>query len=249
MNDIYLYDNTLDSLLALIVELIKKRIVPFDIQTIENQENNLFTEIIYLEIENISSNLQLLKKYITPKIYKSIYYVYLSNFKQKEILLYKFIKLALVYQEKVFYQRRSDTVNQVIRLGKQVANEAHKLKGFIRFQELENHCLYAKIAPTHNILFLITPHFQKRLKKENWLIEDENRKLYALYNLKQVYYINSNIEISIQTKITKTEEEMASLWKVFHQTIAIKERTNKKCQQNFMPKKYWKNMLEMEEEL
>ena len=35
----------------------------------------------------------------------------------------------------------------------------------------------------------------------------------------------------------------------FHKTIGIKERENRRCQQNFMPKKYWKNMLEMENEI
>ena len=41
---------------------------------------------------------------------------------------------------------------------------------------------------------------------------------------------------------------MEELWKSFFKTVAIKERLNKKCQQNFMPKKYWKNILEMEDE-
>ena len=30
-------------------------------------------------------------------------------------------------------------------------------------------------------------------------------------------------------------------------TIAIKERENKKCQMSFMPKKYWHNIIEMED--
>ena len=38
------------------------------------------------------------------------------------------------------------------------------------------------------------------------------------------------------------------LWKEFFNTIGIKERKNLKCQKNFMPKKYWKNIIEMEKE-
>ena len=48
--------------------------------------------------------------------------------------------------------------------------------------------------------------------------------------------------------IFRVYKNMEELWKSFFKTIAIKERVNKKCQQNFMPKKYWKNILEMEDE-
>ena len=35
------------------------------------------------------------------------------------------------------------------------------------------------------------------------------------------------------------------LEKKLEHTISPKERENRKCQMNHMPKKYWKNMLEM----
>ena len=42
------------------------------------------------------------------------------------------------------------------------------------------------------------------------------------------------------------EKKYEDLWKTFFKTIGIKERENKKCQMNFMPKKYWSNIIEME---
>ena len=38
------------------------------------------------------------------------------------------------------------------------------------------------------------------------------------------------------------------LWKSFFKTIGINERKNKKVQINFMPKKYWEYIIEMEDE-
>ena len=32
---------------------------------------------------------------------------------------------------------------------------------------------------------------------------------------------------------------------MFFKTISIKERKNPRCQMQFMPKKYWKNLLEV----
>ena len=39
------------------------------------------------------------------------------------------------------------------------------------------------------------------------------------------------------------------LWKSFFNSIGIKERNNYKVQRNFMPKKYWKYITEMEDNL
>lgn len=45
--------------------------------------------------------------------------------------------------------------------------------------------------------------------------------------------------------VTESEKEFQGLWKIFFQTIAIKERTNKRLQMQYMPKKYWKDLVEM----
>ena len=45
------------------------------------------------------------------------------------------------------------------------------------------------------------------------------------------------------------EENFEDLWKTFFDTIGIKERENKRCQTNNMPKKYWQYMIEMEDKL
>ena len=65
-----------------------------------------------------------------------------------------------------------------------------------------------------------------------------------LPNPKILKKISKHIDLNYNNKEKNTEE----LWKSFFKTIAIKERENRKCQQNFMPKKYWQNILEMESE-
>ena len=47
-------------------------------------------------------------------------------------------------------------------------------------------------------------------------------------------------------KLDKEEKDIENLWLTFFETIGIEERKNKRCQMNFMPKKYWKYMIEME---
>jgi len=43
---------------------------------------------------------------------------------------------------------------------------------------------------------------------------------------------------------TSSEIAYQELWKLFFKTIAIRERTNSRCQMQFMPKKYWQDLIE-----
>ena len=247
MNKVYLYEGDFYSLIALIVELIKKRIIPGDIDNINEYEDKLFDEVMFLEVDEYR-NRELLNKYLSKRVLGSIYYTFLSDNSNKEMIIYNFIKAALVYKNKVFGYRKLDCVNDVIRISRRVGGEAHKLKGFLRFKELKNSVLYGVINPTNNVIGILAYHFQKRLSNEYWIIKDENRGIYALYDKRKVIYLNDEDIIKLNLELGEKEEMVEELWKTFFKTIAIKDRENKRCQMNFMPKKYWKNILEMEEE-
>ena len=44
--------------------------------------------------------------------------------------------------------------------------------------------------------------------------------------------------------ISEKEQKYQELWKMFFKTIAISERKNPRCQMQYMPKKYWKDLVE-----
>ena len=75
-------------------------------------------------------------------------------------------------------------------------------------------------------------------------------KQYYVTEGSQIYVEKLNAEendvIKLNLDLSNEEALFEDLWKTFFKTVAIKERTNLKCQMNHAPKKYWKNMLEME---
>ncbi len=245
MSNIYLYNGDYSSLLNLIIELLKQKINPDNIKNCD-YEPNLLEQIVNLKLDN-KNNLKILNK--MPKIIlKSIYYVYLSNNENKELLIFEFLKYAFKYKEDVFRYRNIDSINEVIKIIKYVGSEAHKLKGFLRFKQVKNF-YYAVIEPTNNVISILATHFKKRLSEELWIIYDKKRNIYALYDLKKVIYLKESEFKSLNLDLDENEKNIEELWKTFFKTISIKERKNLKCQMNFMPKKYWKNMLEMEDRI
>lgn len=241
-SDIYIYDGTFPSLLNLINDLLKRNIKPFDICGNENDAPTLLNNVITLEL---NPNFDIKEIKLSSSILKTIYYVYLSEEEHKELIIFYFLLNAQKYQDKIFLMRNLKCVTKVLKIAKYVSNENHKLKGFTRFKEINNHILYAEISPTNNILPLLSNHFANRLKNEYWIIKDIERNIYSIYDTKK-YYIISGKNINLKDiTIDDTEQEIENLWQSFFDTIGIEARKNIRCQMNFMPKKYWKYITEM----
>ena len=243
MNKVYLYDGNFYSLLSLILTLLKFKKEPLDIKSEDDYEPNLLDEPIFLKIDKKES-----VNNIEPDLIFRIYYVYLSNNNNKEMIIYNFVKEYFIHGKDVIYRRNIESVNQVIKISNYVSREGHKLKGFLRFKKMKDF-YFAKIEPTNNVLPILVNHFKKRLSNESWIIHDSKRDIYALYDTKKVVYLNKDDVINLNLKFSNDEEMYEDLWKTFFNTIGIKERENKKCQMNFMPKKYWNNIIEMENKI
>ncbi len=246
MNNIYLYDGSFNSLISLISKLLTMKNNPQDIKNKYTYTPNLLDNVVDLDLKETKD---LFLKQFSLDIIHTIYYVYLSENENKELVIYYFLKNALKYQNNVYLHQYLKCVNMAISIAKYVGGEAHKLKGFTRFKLLKNNIYYAEVNPTNNIIEILANHFKKRLKNEYFLIKDVKRKIYALYDKKDVYYLTDKEIISLNLELNVEEKEYEDLWKTFFETIAIKERENLKVQRNFMPKKYWNYILEMEDKV
>lgn len=245
--NIYLYNDTFISLLNLIKELIKNKIIPLNIKN-TNYQKTLIDNIIYLNINEDENIINEIINKVGINIFNTIYYVFLSNNENKEIIIFHFFIHSLKYKNKIFYMRNIKSVNEALKISKYVGHENHKMKGFLRFKELKNNILYAEFSPENNILFLLSKHFQTRLQNEYWIIKDTKRKIISVYDKKEFLIIDEENFKLHTNEISDEEKSIEELWKNFYKTIAIKERKNERCRMNFMPKKYWKYITEVTEE-
>ena len=245
-NDItYLYDGTWEGLLLLVFWLFSNRMKPFDIQVEDQYKDNLLYPAIKPVID---SDFSCFKKKFSRKIWYILFLVFLTEESDKELVIYYFLINAFKYGESVIARRNLNCVNKALNYSRKVTREAHKWKGFLRFSKMEGEIYYAKFHADANILGILANHFSKRMSEEYFVIQDVGRNLLCFYDKKKVVFCYGE-EIQLQTSKACDEHEIEELWRVFFQTIAIKERKNLRCQMNFMPKKYWRDMLEMEDYL
>lgn len=214
----------------------------------QNYELFIIDEFVPVDMENAVKVARTVQNKFGQEVYYTLLRTALSKEKDyKAQAIFGTIQYGIsnnVATDLLNYLKRKE-IYQVFQLNRTVANEANKFLQFIRFQELFNGVLYAKIAPENNVLPLLAEHFTDRLKNENFMIYDENRKMALVYNREKHWEIYENIIIEEeQLQMAECEENMKKLWKTFYESIAIKERSNLELQRQLLPLKFRKFMTE-----
>lgn len=239
---IYLYDETFEGLLTCIYYGYKNYSELNNIQP-ENIQMDLFQQYEYIDYDEEKSNIIInyLACNFNREFLKSIYTVYLSNNPKKEMTILNTIILGRKYGNNTL-QIPNNNIFRFNKIEKNVNYENHRFQGLLRFSEIQNNFLYTSFEPENNILPIIVPHFIERFGNQNFIIHDIKRNNVAIYEDNSIEFFqveNLNIEFSDE------EKNYQDLWRIFHSSIAIKERKDKKLQMSNMPKKYWKYLTEM----
>ena len=131
------------------------------------------------------------------------------------------------------------SVSLVMKLRQKAWHEAHRMMGFLRFEELENRVLYAQAEPACDILPLIAPHFADRFRQENWIIHDKKRTQAAVHRAGGGFFL-ADASFLTQEYLERHPQEKGfqMMWKAFCESAAIEERRNPSCQQRFLPLRF-----------
>ena len=80
-------------------------------------------------------------------------------------------------------------VARAFELSRAAGNESHHLLGFLRFSETSDGLLFAQIGPKNNVLAHMMPHFADRFPGENFVILDENRRIYGVHPAHKEWFL------------------------------------------------------------
>lgn len=220
------------------------------LQTEPIEMPELFCQYCYVEADSEKTQkvIRSIQKKISMEAYKFIYTVAMSCDTDKLDKIYRFVVTGFSAGSRVTSMHGIPAVSSVFELNRRITNEAHHFKEFIRFSRLETQVLYSVIEPQNNVLTLIAPYFSDRMPSENWMVLDRNRNLAAVHPADQNYFLTSlsQKELSFIEGTKDCQDPYVSLWKTFFHSIAVEARTNYRCQRNFLPLKFRKNMTEFQ---
>ncbi len=146
------------------------------------------------------------------------------------------------------FQHLSDVnVLETSKLALNAAREFQHLQGFVRFEELENGILFARIKPKNHVLQGLMEHFSDRLPEENFCIYDEGREQFAIHPAgKEWFLLKGDMAVRQVENVPHSTEEKkyAALFRHFCNRIAIRERKNYELQRNMLPIRFREYMTE-----
>ena len=172
-------------------------------------------------------------------------YGFLTCLEEKELHLWRLMKLGYAQGPGFTRALAHPQVAPVWKAVGHLTGEAHLLKGFARFSELEG-VLVGEISPKNRVLPLLRPHFCGRYPQEQFLLYDKTHRE-ALIHVPGRWSILPMEEFQMG-RAGAEELQYRRMWRKFYDTIAIEGRENPRCRMTHMPKRYWDNMTEFQRE-
>lgn len=183
---------------------------------------------------------------ISGEAYEMVMKAVLSQEEGKGEIIYRFLIYAYREGAKACRSYGNPWTMKLFEMVRGYDNEAHHLKGFLRFDEQENGVLLARYAPKNNVMGDLMEHFSDRLNTESFMIFDEKRRLAGVHKSSMswfVYRLNEEEYRSFAAR-AETEDSFVKLWQVFHSRLSIAERENLLLQRNNLPLRFRPYMTE-----
>jgi len=255
----YTFDNTLDGLLSAVFDSFFLKQQP-ELLLAEGEQLPLFANEphhVVTDGEKAGRVWKGLEKHLSKDGLHMITISWLSEERALNQPLFNFI--CKVFRQPAcsgIERNASDQdVLEVRNTCRRVLHEQMQMKQFIRFQKAKDGTYLAVVSPDHNVLPLITGHFQDRFNDQPWLIYDAKRHYGYYYDgAADPIRITFEDEAAVPFNLTngKLDADVLSendkifqdLWRTYFKAICIKERMNPKKQLSDMPRRYWKYMTE-----
>ena len=233
---ILVYDGTFEGFLSLVYEVYYKKLKPIKIyKTLPNEM--IFKETLEIETsqDNVLKVLNAIKTKFPKEILEKILNIFMCDSKEFEMALLEYIIIGFKETKQLFNINNS-CVFYLNSLEKELFRNIHKLTGFIRFEELEDATLYAKVESKFNIVYFLGKHFLKRFNNQNFIIHDLNRKL-AFVKIENNFSVQE-VAFFDEPNYSSNEQKFQKLWKSFFSGVTLKERINPKLQKQLVPLLY-----------
>lgn len=242
----YMYDGSFEGLLCCVFASYEYKELPFDIHSAEAEQGFLF-ESRWIDTDPVKADrvLRAIPRKISPAALELVQMGYLSCVSQKELLILRFLRLGFIHGKKVTDMLADDTVSALTKAVRFLSTESHKYTGFVRFSQ-HGQVMVSVIEPMNWVLPVIQEHFCDRFHNELFLIFDKTHKQALVHRPGESRIVE--MEELLLPAPDAEELEYRRLWQRFYDAIAIRDRVNPRRRMSFMPKRYWSQLPEMQQQ-
>ena len=240
----YLYDGSFDGLLTAYFYAWKDT----DVYTICREISytpNLLSQPVHISTEDDKAQriMRSVQQNLSAWTMRNLYLVYLSELADCNFLGLEYLRLCFAQGDSINHAKHHPVIRRVDDTRRKVLHEYDHMKGFLRFEKIDERVFFARFAPDHNQLPLLMSHLTRRFSDQKMIVHDEKRNCAMLYNLEQSVIIPFNMEDTVRL-LRGRKDDTIDLFRQYFQAINIPERKNLRQQAGFMPHRYRNYMPE-----
>ena len=187
-----------------------------------------------------------LQKHLGSKRRHMLFEAYLSGYSDVETMIFRCIWDTISKGNSPKTKTSLASYIQIENLSHKVRREAHRMKGFIRFQQTGKDQYFALIAPQYDVLSLIRRHFESRFADQKWIIYDRLRNYGLCYDRHQVRELRLDpVDLkAFGNDDCPNEQFCQTLWKRYYDAVNIRHRSNPRLHVRQLPRRFWQYLPE-----
>lgn len=240
----YLYDGSFDGLLTAYFYAYKDT----DVHGIYRQSGyqpDLLSQPLTVPAQNDKAQriMHSVQQNLSAYTMQNLYLLYLSELPDCDLLGLQYLRLCFSQGAGINHAKHHPVIRRIEDARYKVLHELDHVKGFLRFQQLDQRVFYACFAPDHNQLPLLISHLERRFSDQKLIVHDEKRNCALLYNLHSSIIIPFTADDAAEL-LEHSKDDTIDLFRRYFQAINIPERANPRQQAGYMPHRYRKYMPE-----
>lgn len=203
------------------------------------EQLSMFDEYVHVESDTakVESVMDAVNMKISPSFYSDIVYISIAMEKDALDIMYRMLILGFAYGTKAIDMRQYAEVTRYHDIRRRLERESMHFLDCLRFTEIRPDVYVAHIEPKSRVAVTLAPSFEDRMPSLTFVIVDDVHKEAVIHPANEHFFMRKldDYELKLLLESELIRDEYTDLWKLFFDTIAIKERTNYKCQRNLFP--------------
>jgi probable DNA metabolism protein len=244
-------DGSFDGLLTALFEAYAATSPPDTIESAGGDQFELFERRVTILTDTNKSDRvwKGLKKHIGSKRRKMLFVAYLSGCSGIETMIYQYVFDVIPSRKHPKTKVHLSSHIQIDKLANKVHREAHRMKGFIRFQQTSENHYFALISPRYDVLPLVRRHFESRFADQHWIIYDTLRNYGLCYDRQHTRQLHLDAEDleAFCGKDLADEQLCQTLWQQYYAAVNIQQRNNPKLHLRQLPRRFWRYLPEKQQ--
>jgi len=244
-------DGTFEGLLTAIFEVYRIGQSPDDLQPSSKGQLTLFDsqDCIPTDLEKAERTWKGLGARLGVRKRRKLFEAYLSESPGQEMMILRYIEGYIPNRRSRSGQSAADPVTArlfIEKLAQKVRREAHRVKGFVRFQQYDEDGFLALINPRYDVLPLVRHHFEARFADQKWIIYDTGRNYGLSHDNHSTQAVRLDAEeIAAFSNAPESGEILTkTLWQRYYAAANIRQRKNPGLHARLLPRRFWRYLPE-----